>query len=87
MEATLCGLDGLVFTAGMGEHQPQIRAMAARHLAWLRLELEAVANMRNAMVVHSAQSRLAAYVIPTGDERVMANETLSLLQLTSETRM
>jgi acetate kinase len=84
MAATLGGLDGLVFTAGIGEHQPQIRAMIMRHLAWLGFELDPAANIRNATVIHSARSRLAAFVIPTDEEQVIADETLSTLGLANE---
>ncbi|GAC1043191.1 acetate/propionate family kinase [Rhizobium sp. No.120] len=79
MAATLGGLDGLVFTAGIGEHQPQIRAMVARHLAWLGLELDTAANSRNEACISTAQSRLAALVIPTDEEQIIADEAVSLL--------
>ncbi|TCL71095.1 acetate/propionate family kinase [Rhizobium sp. BK251] len=77
---TLGGLDALVFTAGVGEHQPYVREDIARNLAWLGVELEAQANGANAERISSKQSRVAAFVIPTDEEQVIAEEALSLLQ-------
>ena len=45
------GLDAIVFTAGIGENQPQIRAGVARRLAWLGLELDTDANAANAETI------------------------------------
>ncbi len=76
---TLGGIDALVFTAGIGEHQPEIRARVAGHLAWLGLDLDAQANAGNATTISSRQSRIAAFVIPTDEEQVIADEALSTL--------
>lgn len=81
MAVTLGGLDALVFTAGIGEHQPQIRAGVAARLAWLGLEIDAGANGANACVISTNQSRIKAYVIPTDEEQVIATEALAVLCL------
>ncbi|MFT4011794.1 MAG: acetate/propionate family kinase [Paracoccus sp. (in: a-proteobacteria)] len=78
LATTLGGLDALVFTAGIGEHQPRIRAMVAERLGWLGLALDPVANAANARRIGAADSRVAALVIPTDEERVIAAEALSL---------
>src|SRR3989475_3071315 len=44
MIAVLGGVDALVFTAGVGENSPEVRAAACRQLGFLRLELDAAAN-------------------------------------------
>ncbi|WP_020186174.1 acetate/propionate family kinase [Methylopila sp. 73B] len=79
LAATLGGLDALVFTAGVGEHQPQIRASVAKRLAWLGLSLDEAANAANAEVISATGSRIAAFVIPTDEEQVIADEAASLL--------
>ena len=79
LTATLGGIDALVFTAGIGEHQPQIRAGICDRLAWLGLELDSAANAANAETISSRSSRIAAYVIPTNEEQVIADEALSAL--------
>lgn len=77
MCATLGGIDALVFTAGIGEHQPEIRARICRRLAWLGLELDQRANEGNAFIISSPTSRVAAHVIATNEEQVIADEAMA----------
>jgi len=79
LAATLEGLDALVFTAGIGENQPKIRARVAERLLWLGVKLDAEANERNALKISTSTSRVAAYVIPTDEEQMIADECLSVL--------
>jgi acetate kinase len=81
--ATLGGLDAIVFTAGIGEHQPLIRAGVSDRLNWLGLELDHVANAADAETISAASSRIAAYVIPTNEEQIIADEALSVLHETA----
>ncbi len=76
---TLGGLDALVFTAGIGENQPWIRAEVCRRLMWLGIDLDPATNKQNAAVISSPASRVAVLVVPTDEERVIADETLSCL--------
>lgn len=76
---TLGGLDGLVFTAGIGEHQPQIRAAVCQHLAWLGVQLDPTTNIQNATRIAAPASIVAVLVIPTDEEQVIAQEASSLL--------
>jgi acetate kinase len=80
LATTLGGLDALVFTAGIGEHQPEVRSRIAAHLGWLGLVLDPDANGANALSLHSPASRIAALVIPTDEESVIADETSLFLQ-------
>jgi len=79
LATTLGGLDAIVFTAGIGENQPQIRAAVAARLGWLGLALDEAANTANAPRIDGPESRIAAFVIATDEERVIADEALSLL--------
>jgi len=79
LATTLGGLDGFVFTAGIGEHQPAVRAAVCRHLAWLGLRLDEAANRGNAERIDAADSRIAAFVIPTNEEQVIAEESMAVL--------
>jgi acetate kinase len=72
LAAALGGLDALVFTAGIGEHAPVISRRIAAQLAWLGLELDASANERHGPRISAATSRVAAWVIPTDEEGVIA---------------
>lgn len=78
LAATLGGLDALVFTAGIGENQPRVRAMVAERLAWLGLKLDPAANDENARRISTAGSPVTALVIPTDEESVIAHEALTL---------
>lgn len=80
LASTLGGLDALVFTAGIGENQPQIRERVAERLLWLGVELDAAANKRNALTISSAASRVATHVIPTDEEQMIAEECVSVLR-------
>lgn len=77
--ATLGGLDGLVFTAGIGENQPHVREEVCARLAWLGMEIDQNANTANAERISSPTSRITAFVIPTDEEQVIADEALSVL--------
>lgn len=78
LASTLHGLDAVIFTAGIGENQPEIRAMVAEQLGWLGLELDADANVANARRISTPESRITALVIPTDEESVIAEEAFSL---------
>jgi acetate kinase len=77
--AALGGLDAFVFTAGIGEHSPAIRARLCERLAWLGAELDAAANEAGAECISTPASRVALYVIPTDEELMIARHTLALI--------
>lgn len=77
--AVLEGAEALVFTGGIGENAPEIRRRVAAGFGWAGLALDAERNGRNETRVSADGSRLAAYVIPTDEERLIARETLKLL--------
>ncbi|SHF93077.1 acetate kinase [Kaistia soli DSM 19436] len=77
--AALEGLDVLVFTAGIGEHQPALRADVCRRLGFLGIFVDEERNSRNAQRIDAASSRVAVFVIPTDEEQVIAEEAASLL--------
>jgi acetate kinase len=71
----LGGLDGLVFTAGIGEHAPTIRAEICKRLSWLGLRLDPAANAANADRISSADSKIEVHVIATDEEATIARHT------------
>ncbi len=79
MTATLGGLDGLVFTAGIGEHQPEVRASICNRLRWLGVDLELDENSADALIISTPESKIRTFVIPTDEEQIIADEALSLL--------
>jgi acetate kinase len=72
LAAALGGLDAVVFSAGIGEHAPQIRARICERLAWLGLELDPEANAASAPRIAALGSAVSAWVIPTDEEHTLA---------------
>jgi acetate kinase len=70
LAAALGGLDGIVFTAGVGESAAPVRSAICRACAWLGLELDEAANRDHHELISAPASRVAAYVIKT-DENLM----------------
>jgi acetate kinase len=79
LAAALGGLDGFVFTAGIGENSATIRARVAEKLSWLGISFDAVANEAGKSRISQAQSAVAVYVVPTDEELMIARHTVSLL--------
>src|SRR5690606_21783510 len=73
------GLDALVFTAGVGENSPQIRAGICARLAWMGIAIDAARNAENARCISTASSAVAVYVLPTNEESVIAHQTLECI--------
>jgi acetate kinase len=81
LAAALGGLDGLVFTGGIGENDAQAREDIVRSCRWLGLELDEAANRPGgaARRISRDGSAAAAWVVPTDEERMIARHTASLL--------
>ena len=75
LAAALGGLDALVFTAGIGENSAEIRARVCRSAAWLGVELDESANQGGGPRISPGDSRVAAWVIPTNEELMIARHT------------
>lgn len=84
LAATLGGLDAVIFTAGIGEHQPAIRASICKKLQWLGVELDEAANEANEFRISAQSSRISAFMLATDEERVIAAETLQILNTLSQ---
>jgi acetate kinase len=79
LAAALGGLDAIVFTGGIGEHDAALRAEVCRRAAWLGIDLDADANTAGGPRLSTASSRAAAWVIPTNEELMIARHTRDLL--------
>jgi acetate kinase len=77
--ASLGGLDGIVFTGGIGENAPAVRAAIVERLAWTGLALDPQANASGAGCISAATSRLKAWVVATDEEAMIAGHTLALV--------
>jgi acetate kinase len=79
MAAVLGGIDGLVFTAGIGENSAEIRRRICDASAWLGIDLDAAANEGRGPRISRRQSRVSAWAIPTNEELMIARHTGSVL--------
>jgi len=79
--AAMNGLDAVVFTAGIGENAPVVRRMACEGLGFLGLWLDDAANdqaLGSQAIISRPDSRVAALVVPTNEERMIALDTLAI---------
>lgn len=81
LTAVLGGLDGLVFTAGIGENSPEIRQRICNACAWLGVELNETANLDPRPEISTPSSKVSVWVIPTNEELMIARHTGLLLGL------
>jgi acetate kinase len=79
--AVLGGIDGIVFTAGIGENSPEIRERICEACQWLGVELDVQANTKAGPCISLPGSRVSAWVIPTNEELMIARHTGMLLGL------
>jgi acetate kinase len=81
--AAMGGADAVVFTGGIGENSPQVRARIVEGLEWMGLELDperndAVVDGETGAISHD-DSRLSAWVIPTNEELLIARDTVRVI--------
>jgi acetate kinase len=81
LAAVLGGLDGLVFTAGIGENSPEIRRRICEASRWLGFAIDEEANLRGEVRISATGSRPSIWVIPTNEELMIARHTARLLRL------
>ena len=80
LAAAMGGIDGFVFTAGIGENAPSVREAVAQRLEWLGVEISAKANAKGELKISRKRSRVACYVIPTDEELMIAEHALDALR-------
>lgn len=82
--AAMAGVDGIVFTAGVGEHAPEIRSRALNNMEFLGIEIDAQKNdnqnIGDGMEISKETSKVKVFVIPTNEELMIAKETLELVK-------
>jgi acetate kinase len=87
LAAAMGGIDGFVFTAGIGENAPGIRAAVISRLSWLGLELDPAANAGSWPRISRQGAHVACYVIPTDEELMIARHTLDVVLGHDEARV
>ncbi len=79
LAGALQGLDAFIFTAGIGENSAAIREKIAERLGWLGISLDQTENARHAFRISRRDSRTPVYIVPTDEELMIAQHTVSLL--------
>jgi acetate kinase len=77
--AALGGLDALVFSGGIGEHAPAVRARICDGLDFLGFRVDLQKNQANAPIISVPDARITIHVIPTDEEVVIARAAYRLL--------
>lgn len=78
--AALGGVDAIAFTGGIGENAVAVRAGILRGLEWTGARMDPDANHRSATRLHSKTSKVAVWVIPAHEERMIASDALRLME-------
>lgn len=81
LSAALGGLDALVFTGGIGANDPEIREAVIAGSHWLGIEFDRERNRAGDRLVSRWQSEVRVWVIPTDEERMIAQHTTDVLKL------
>jgi len=78
----LNGADAIVFTGGIGENSSRMRAAVCADLDWFGIRLDAQKNTsaKGEMAIHSGDSRVQLWIMPTNEELVVARQAKSLLE-------
>ncbi len=79
LAAAMGGIDGIVFTAGVGENAAPVRAKVLEGCAWLGMEPDIEANAAHGPRLTRPGSRVAAFVLPTDENLVIARQTRAVL--------
>jgi len=80
LAATLGGLDGLVFTAGIGENSVEIRSRVVAACGWLGMTLAAAANAKHGPCISTPGSKTSVWVVPTNEELMIAKHAAAVLE-------
>jgi acetate kinase len=78
MITAMGGIDGIIFTAGVGENAPEIREAVAESIEFLGFKLNKEANNKNELVVSTPDSKIKMMVIPTNEELMIAENVVKL---------
>ena len=81
LAAAAGGLDAIVFTGGIGEHNPGLRSNICKQASWQGMSLNEEANKSGEHRISAADSAVDVFVIPTNEEWMIARHTQALLNL------
>ncbi len=82
--AAMDGLDAIVFTAGMGENNPELRERVCKEMKYFGVEIDMELNAKtlrqpNTVELSTANSKVKVYVLPTNEELMIAKDTEAIV--------
>jgi acetate kinase len=77
LAATVEGIEAIVFTGGIGEHSWRVREAVLKGMEWMGADLDGEANRASAQIISSRSSRTIVFVLPTDEERMIAEHTVA----------
>ncbi len=78
--ATLAGgIDGIIFTGGIGENSAGIRMLICNHLSWIGLKIDNDDNMAKKLVISKDDSKIKVLVVDANEEMAMVNQYMHIL--------
>jgi len=80
--AAMGGADAIVFTGGIGENSPEIRACICENMQWANLQIDTASNQQMVAregLISTEDSKLRAYAIPTDEELLIARDTVRVI--------
>lgn len=80
LASSLHGIDALVFTAGVGENDSELRQRVCKMAKWMGIEIDDSANDRGDTRISTSDSRVSVWVIPANEEKMIAIHTIKLLE-------
>jgi len=83
LAATVDGVEAVVFTAGIGEHSWRVREAVLNGMEWMGIHLDVEANRADAQIISAKHSPTIVFVIPTDEERMIAEHTIATVGLVS----
>jgi acetate kinase len=81
--AAMGGADAVVFTGGIGENSPDVRARICSEMEWAGLHIDAAKNQEavgREGIISTQDSKLLAYAIPTDEELLIARDTVRVIK-------
>jgi acetate kinase len=79
LAAALGGFDALVFTAGIGEHAPEIRQRVCKQAEWLGLDIDEASNAAGGPKITANGGKASAWVVPTNENLMVARHIRAIL--------
>jgi acetate kinase len=73
------GLDALIFTGGIGENAPEVRAEVCRDMEYIGIKLDNLKNENNEDLISASSSRVKVFRISTNEELVIALDTSEIV--------